>query len=115
MGKQWYSDLSDDDAKAYEDSVNRIKKGVEQDMSFEQAVSLISVEDKNLKAAIVDDALKLLIAEMHFVARQSIDEVVRKLRLPTEVVSKARQEMINSVENAAIEAYKESQGQQGNA
>jgi len=113
MGNAWYDDLPDDDAKAYEESVNRIKKGVEQDMTFEQAASLVVIKDEMVRASVIDDALKLLIAEMHFVARKSMDDVAKKLRLSRDVVMKARQEMLDSVEDAAIEAYKKEHGQQG--
>lgn len=115
MGNQWYDDLSEQDSKFYEESVSRIKKGIEQGMTFEQGVSLVEFNDDSLKAAIIDDALKILIAEMHFMGKQSIEDVAKKLRLPLEVLNKSRQEMIDSVEAAAIEAYKASQGQQGNA
>jgi len=113
MGNAWYDDLKDDDARFYEESINRIKKGVEQEMTFEQAVSLVDVKDDKLKAAIIDDALKLLIAEMHFVAKKSIEDVAKKLRLSKDAVTKARQEMLDSVEDSAIEAYKKEHGQQG--
>jgi hypothetical protein len=113
MGNAWYDDLPDDDAKFYEESVNRIKKGVEQEMTFEQAVSLVEFKDDSIKSAIIDDTLKLLIAEMHFVGKKSIDDVARKLRLSKDAITSARQEMLDSVEDAAIEAYKREHGQQG--
>jgi hypothetical protein len=113
MTNAWYDDLKDDDAKFYEESINRIRKGVEQGMTFEQAVSLVEVKDDQLKAAIIDDALKVLIAEMHFVARKPMEDVAKKLRLSKDALMKARQEMIESVEDAAIEAYKKEHGQEG--
>jgi len=113
MGNEWYDDLKDDNAAFYEESINRIRKGVEQDMTFEQAVSLMDVNDDRLKAAIIDDALKVLIAEMHFVDKKPIEDVAKKLRLSKDVVLKARQEMLDSVEDAAIEAYKKEHGQEG--
>jgi len=118
MTNAWYDDLPEDGDKFYEESINRIKKGVEQDLTFEQAVSLLDVKDDKLKASIIDDALKLMIAEMHFVAKKSVDDVAKKLRLSRDAVVRARQEMLDSVEDAAIEAYKKEHGQggqQGNA
>ena len=102
-------------AAFHDESINRIKKGVEQGMTFEQAVSLVECEDKALKAAIIDDTLKIMIAEMHFMGKQDLEEVGKKLRVPLQVMTKARQEMLDAVEAEAIEAYKESQGQTGNA
>ena len=84
-------------------------------MTFEQAVSLVECEDKTIKAAIIDDTLKILIAEMHFMGKQSLEDVGKKLRVPNQIMTKARQEMLESVETEAIAAYKESQGPAGNA
>lgn len=116
MGNEWYSDLPNDTDALYEESVRRIKSAVEKAMSFEQAVKLIDVKDASLKAAIIDDALKVIIAEMHFVRKKSVDEVAKALKLPAERITKARQEMLADVEQAAIDAYKSQSGQQqGNA
>lgn len=115
MTDKQHDESTDEGAAFYDESINRIKKGVEQGMTFEQAVSLVGCEDQKLKAAIVDDTLKVIIAEMHFMGKQGIDDVAKKLRLPAQVIMKSRQEMLDSVEAAAIEAYKDSQGQSGNA
>lgn len=111
-------DLKDDDATFYEESINRIKQGVEQGMTFEQASSLVECKDEALLAAIIDDALKVLIAEKHFMAKMNMDELAKKLRLPLDRVATARQQMIDGVEDAAIEAYRKEHGKQmpgGNA
>ncbi|MFC1770097.1 hypothetical protein ACFLZI_03485 [Nitrospirota bacterium] len=116
MADAWYSALSSDEEKQYDESVKRIQKAINQDMTFEQAVSLVDVENKKLKAAIVDDALKVLIAELHFTGGMTLEDTAKKLRLSVEIVSKARQEMLDTVEAEAIQKYKdESGGPQGNA
>ena len=115
MSDAWYDDLPEDMEKLYEESVRRIKSAVEKSMSFEQAAGLVDVEDEGMKAAIVDDALKVLVAEMHFIKKKTMEEVAKALKLPAERVTRARAEMLKDVENAAIEASKLERGQGGNA
>ena len=113
MSNAWYNDLPQEQEEMYNESVRRIKSAVEKSMSFEQAASLLDVEDEGLKAAIVDDALKVLIAEMHFARKKTVEEVAKALKLSPELITKAREEMISEVEQSAIDAYKAEHGQQG--
>lgn len=111
----WYDGALSEEEKLYESSVNRIKSAVKQGISFEQATSLIEVTDAAVKAAIVDDALKVLIAEMHFSGEKPLKDLARALKLPLKRLEKAKAEMLLDVEAAAIEKYKASLGQTGTA
>jgi hypothetical protein len=114
--KPWYSDLPPDEDQLYEESVRRIRSGViDQQMPFEKAAELIEVEDKGLRAAILDDALKVLLAEIHFAGGKSLDETTQALGLPRARLERARAEMLKDVKQAAIEKYKSETGQEGNA
>jgi hypothetical protein len=112
----WYSDMPQDEDQIYEESVRRIRSAVvDQHMPFGKAAELIQVEDAGLRAAILDDALKVLIAEIHFAGGKSLDETTQALGLPRALIEKARIEMLKDVKQAAIEKYKADTGQQGNA
>jgi hypothetical protein len=114
--KPWYADMPPEDDALYTESVNRIKNGVQQsNLTFEKAIELIEVENEGMKAAIVDDALKVLVAEMHFIGGTSLDDLSKKLQLPVKRLEQARKEMLKDVEEAAIQKFKEDQGQVGNA
>ena len=113
MGNAWYDDLPKEQEKLYDESVRRIKSAVEKSMSFEQAASLVDFEDDALRAAIVNDALKVLIAEMHFAHKKTVEEVARALKLSPERITQARAEMLGEVEQSAIDAYKADHGQEG--
>ncbi len=112
MGNAWYDDLPEEQEQLYDESVRRIKSAVEKSMSFEQAASLLEVEDESLKAAIVSDALKVLIAEMHFAHKKTVEEVAKALKLSPERITQVRAEMLGEVEQSAIDAYKRDHGQQ---
>jgi hypothetical protein len=113
--KPWHDGLPKDDTSAYEDQVNRIRNAVAKGIPFEQAAGLAEAPTNEMKAAIVDDALKVLIAEQHFTGGKSTAEVARKLKIDVKLVDKARKEMLKAVEAEAIAAYRVSAGQQGNA
>lgn len=113
--KPWYDGLTPEDDRMYEEMVKRIKGAVEQGMTFEQASAQVDVKKQDMKAAIVDDALKVMIAERHFAGGASVDEVAKALRLPVERIMKARKEMLSDVEQTAIDQYKTETGQGGNA
>ncbi len=115
--KPWYADMPGaEEERLYEESVNRIRSAVnDSSMSFEQAASLVEVKDEALRAAILDDALKVLIAEAHFAGGRPLKELALTLKLPLKRLDQARKEMLHEVEQAAIEEYKTDAGNAGNA
>ncbi|MDA8169988.1 MAG: hypothetical protein M0Z59_09900 [Nitrospiraceae bacterium] len=116
MSDAWYEGLPQAEAdRIYEESIKRIKSAVEQGMSFEQAAGLVDVKDGDLKKSILGDALKVMIAEVHFMAGMELPELARKLKLPLKVLEDAKKEMLADVEEAAIQKFKEESGQSGKA
>jgi hypothetical protein len=105
MGKTEQNNYASDADRLYEESVRKIQNAVKS-MSFGQAVKLLEIEDENVKRAIIDDALKVLIAEMHFTGGMSLKELSKKLKVPLGRLETSKKEMLNDVKAAAIEAYK---------
>ena len=112
MAEKWYETEED---KFYEEAVGRIRAAVGQGMSFEQASALIDVGDESLREEMLDDALKVLIAEMHLIGKKPLKDVAQALKLPEERLAKAKKEMLADIEASAIDAYKREHGQTGNA
>ena len=96
--------VSEEDS-LYEESVRKIQSAVKS-MSFGQAVKLVEIEDKAVKRAVIDDALKVLIAEMHFSGNMTLKELGKKLKVPLGRLETSRAEMLGEVRAAAIEASK---------
>lgn len=112
----WYSELPEsEEDKLYSESVNRVKTAVEQGLGFEEASKLVDVQNGETRSLILDDALKIIIAEQHFGKKQPLEKLAKKLKLPVEKLMTARQEMLADVELAAIQKYKEETGQSGNS
>jgi hypothetical protein len=113
--KTWYEETASEEDRLYDESVEKVLTGVRGSLTFEQAAGLIEVKEASIRAAILDDALKVLLAEMHFAGKKPLKEVAQALGLPIKRLEKARAEMLREVEQAAIEKYKSSMGQTGNA
>lgn len=116
MTDAWHKDIPEsEEDRIYTESVKRIQSGVEQGMAFEKAASLIDVKGEALRADILDDALKVLIAQLHFTGGMPIDKLAKKLGLPITQLEESKKAMLEEVKQAAIEKYKEETGSSGNA
>lgn len=115
MEKPWYEYAETDEDRLYEESVRKITGGVKRSLTFEQAAALVDIKEPATRNAVIDDALKVLIAEMHFAGGKPLDEVAKALGLPLKRLEKARAEMLADIEAEAIEKYKSSLGQGGSA
>jgi len=110
MGEKWYDGLSDDtfhteEDKKYKEAVEKIKDAVKSGMGFDDACASVNIEDAGLKKIIIDDALKVLIAEMHFAQKMPAEIVAEKLKIPVERVNAARDSMLEEVKETAVKAY----------
>ena len=113
MTEAWYSDLPEsEEDKLYNESVKRIQSAVEQGMSFESAAGLVDVKDEALKAQVLDDALKVLIAQLHFTGGMTLDALAKKLGLPLKHLEEAKRAMLEEVEDAAVKKFREESGLQ---
>lgn len=107
----WYSGLPEsEEDKLYRESINRITSGIEQGLSFEQASALIDVKDAALRETIIADSLKVLLAEMHFNKGESLEDISKKIKVPLKKLQEARKEMLEEVEDAAIEKFRKESG-----
>lgn len=111
--KTWYESEED---RLYEEAVGKVRDGVLlKSLSFEEAAALADLKDEALRASVLEDALKVLIAELHFGKKKTLKDLAKRLKLPIKRLEEAKAEMFSEVESAAIQAYKDSLGQSGNA
>ena len=79
MEEKWYDGLSDDaftakKTKKYKETVEKIRDAIKSGMGFDDACASVNIEDAGLKKIIIDDALKVLIADMYFMQKMSTDK-----------------------------------------
>ncbi len=80
-----------------------IRSSIVGGVKFDVACELITA-DKELKDMIVDDALKIEIAELHYGKNLPLVEVSRRLGVSMERLLRAIDEMIEDIMNTAAEA-----------
>jgi hypothetical protein len=119
MGEEWYEGLPDDafkseTVKIYEKAEALIREKLAQGLDFDSACAAVIVADEELKKSIIDDLLKVLIAEEHFTKGTTLSEMAKKLGLEAGRLEKAKAEMMEDVKEASVRAFYKGLGQ-GNA
>ena len=97
--------FSEEENRTYNESIKKINQGLNSGLGFDEVLETLSIESEELKRLIVDDFLKVTIAEMHFNQKKFVEEVAEKLKISVERVTMARQEMLEEVKEASITAY----------
>jgi hypothetical protein len=106
MGDFTYKEYTEEETEIYNDSMDKIMRGLEEGLGFHESCSGIRVDNEELKGFILDDALKIMIADMHYKKGIPLVEVADALRVSIDTINKANTEMIEDIEMTAIEAYK---------
>ena len=119
MAEKWYEGLPDDafkteTDKAYEKATAVIREALARGLDFDTACGTIEVEDENLRKSIIDDVLKVLIAEEHFTRDTPLEELAKRLNVSVERLEAAKKSMLEDVRDTSIKAFYRSLGH-GNA
>ena len=117
MGNVKYKQYSPEEDKIYFESIAAIREEMKNGLTFDKACDTIKVENEELKKCILDDALKIMIAEMHYGKGVSLGDVASVLNIPIGKVSVASLEMLEDAGVAAAELNRKStpNGPAGNA
>ncbi len=115
MAERWDDDLASDalqsdDDKVYMEALAKVKAGLAKGFDFESASALIDIKDRALREAVLDDVLKVVIAEEHFARKVPIEQISKTLNLPEERVLKARAEMFDDVERSSVNSLYKKMG-----
>lgn len=110
MAEKWYDALPDDaflneTDKAYEKAISQIRDGLEKGLDFDSACDAVEVDNKELKRHIIDDMLKVIIAEEHYNKNIPLDKLAVALKVPVARLESAKAEMLEDVKNSSIKAF----------
>jgi len=90
-----------------------IRTNLRNGVKFDLACEFITVEDRELKAMIIDDALKTEIAELHYGKRMPLPEVSKLLGISMDRLLKASDEMLDAMIRTSEEFSGWESGDQG--
>ena len=110
MAEKWYDGLPDDAFLtetdiAYQNAIKKMREGLEKGLDFNSACAAIQVENEQLKKPIIDDMLKVLIAEEHFNKNIPLDKLADTLKVSLDRLEAAKREMLEDVKESSIKAF----------
>ncbi len=110
MSDAWYEGVPDEALKsetdkAYEQAESAIRGGLAAGLAFDAACNGVKVQDDSLRAVIIDDLLKMIIAEEHFAKRVPLPELATRLKIPTERLEATRESMLREVEESTVREF----------
>ena len=106
-------EFTEEEGRIHQAGFKVIHEGMSRGLGFDDACEGLKVVDPELRQVIVDDYLKVVIAEQHFQAGKTIEEVADLLRIPVTRVGTAKQEMLREVQQAAVDFYRNQAGEAG--
>ncbi len=110
MTEKWSDDLPDDvfsseAERTYMSALAKIREGLAKGFDFNSASTSVMISNESLRHAVLDDVLKVIIAEEHFMKGIPVEQVAQKLNLPLERLEKAMTEMLEDVEETTINTF----------
>lgn len=103
-----YKEYTEEENKIYDEAIAKIREALKNGLNFNEACSVVDVGDEELKRYIVDDALKVMIAEMHYAKGMALRQVADALKVPLKAIDIANMEMLEDVGITAAEIYRSS-------
>ncbi len=97
-----------------EKSISRIRQSVGEGLSFDQACSLIFIDNKELREAVISESLKILIVEFHIFKGIPLKQLAMKLRLSMSRLLKEKESMDSDPEEARMIRHRASIAAQAN-
>lgn len=102
-----YKEYTPEEDKIYNEAMVKIREGLKNGLNFNEACGVVDM-DAGLKRFVVDDALKVMIAEMHYAKGMSLPQIADVLKVPFKIIDIANMEMLEDVGITAAEVYRTS-------
>lgn len=101
-----YKEYTPEENLIYNDSMEKILTSLRSGNTFEEACSNVDISNDSLKHFIHDDAIKIMIAELHYRDGVSLPQVAERLNLSVTKISYASLEMLEDASIASSETFK---------
>jgi hypothetical protein len=112
-----YKEYTEEESRIYNEAMNNIMAALQNGSNFDEACASVDVADGELKGFIVDDVLKVLIADIHYAKNLPLEHIADTFKISMDIINRANMEMMQDVEIASSEVYmtKHPDGHVGNA
>ena len=99
MSRVKYKEFTKEEENIYDIAITEIRDNIKKGMKFEDACSSVKVDDDDLKLIILEDFLKITVAEMHYTHRKTIAEIAEELDIPVKSVALTNKRMLDDIMN----------------
>lgn len=111
-----FKQYTEQESTIYDEAISKIRSALANGLTFNEACSSVNIENHDLKGFIISDALKIMIADLHYGKGKTLVEVADILNVPFKTILHANQEMLEEVgSNFAGSLDIFSEGHAGNA
>lgn len=107
MAAPQYKEYTPEEDRIYHEAMAKIREAMGNGLNFSEACDAVRVDDPELKGYIVDDALKVMIAERHYGKGMPLPEVAETLKVPLKKIMTAHREMLEDVGETSAELYRQ--------
>ncbi|MEO5362414.1 MAG: hypothetical protein H7838_02130 [Magnetococcus sp. DMHC-8] len=106
--------FSADQEQIHAEAIAFLRKRMRKGDPWKKMVEALAMPDESFKAVVLDDFLKITLAERHFQGREEIKSIARLLHMPVELLAAVKGEMLREVRDASIEVYHRTRPEQTN-
>ncbi|MBF0610486.1 MAG: hypothetical protein G8345_11370 [Magnetococcales bacterium] len=97
--------LSQEEDRIHSQAMDYLKKSAGKGTSWQKVCDGLKIADAELKKIILDDFVKITIAERHFQGSVGLKQISKDLAIPMDVLVKAKEEMFAEVQAVSLQAY----------
>jgi hypothetical protein len=98
--------FTEEEERLHGEGFAQLRSALDGGASFDEAAARVTVGDAAFRRLVIDDYLKVTIAEQHFRDGRSTTEVAEQLRLPVDRIERTRTEMIEEVTRASVAVFR---------
>ena len=103
--------FSPEEERLHEAGFAKIQEGLATGLGFDKACEGVEAPDDELRRIIVDDFLKVTIAQRNFQSGESTSDIAASLGIPVGRVELARREMLAEVAAASVDVFRRQGGE----
>lgn len=106
MGEFKYKEYTKEEDIIYDNAMAKIIESYENGLNYKEACSVANIEDPELRKFIFDDALKIMIADLHVSKGMTLVETSERLKVPLGKIMEAYNEMLEDVGISAADIFR---------
>ncbi|MBF0212615.1 MAG: hypothetical protein HQM00_03505 [Magnetococcales bacterium] len=102
-------EFTEEQDRQHTEAMTRLRAELAEGRSWEEAIRGVKIADAGFKELILNDFLKVLLAERHFQAGERLKAIAKDLGVSMDLLVSLKESMIREVSASAQQAYRLSQ------